>query len=95
MKVDGFDWDDGNWPKCGSHGVSKLEIEFVFLNEPQTDADPFTTERRFRAIGRSEAGRYIFVVYTLRGHEGRKLIRPISARFMHDKEVTRYDQGKA
>jgi len=27
MKIAGFDWDDGNWPKCGKHGVSRTEIE--------------------------------------------------------------------
>ncbi|TBN45900.1 BrnT family toxin, partial [Paracoccus sediminis] len=25
MKIAGFDWDDGNWPKCGKHGVSRAE----------------------------------------------------------------------
>jgi len=23
MKVAGVEWDTGNWPKCGKHGVSK------------------------------------------------------------------------
>jgi uncharacterized DUF497 family protein len=23
MKLVGFDWDAGNWPKCGKHGVSR------------------------------------------------------------------------
>ena len=23
MKIAGFDWDAGNWPKCGMHGVSR------------------------------------------------------------------------
>ena len=23
MKLSGFDWDAGNWPKCGKHGVSR------------------------------------------------------------------------
>jgi uncharacterized DUF497 family protein len=27
--VTGFQWDDGNWPKCAKHGVSKAEIEEV------------------------------------------------------------------
>ena len=27
MEFDGFDWDDGNWPKCGKHGVGQAEIE--------------------------------------------------------------------
>ncbi len=30
FKIDGFDWDAGNWPKCAKHGLSKQEIEEVF-----------------------------------------------------------------
>ena len=29
MTLSGFGWDDGNWPKCGKHGVSRSEIEQV------------------------------------------------------------------
>jgi len=31
MEIAGFDWDSGNWPKCGKHGVSREEIERLFL----------------------------------------------------------------
>ena len=30
MRFDGFDWDDGNWPKCGKHGVTTEDIETLF-----------------------------------------------------------------
>lgn len=30
LSVAGFDWDSGNWPKCGKHGVTKEEIKEVF-----------------------------------------------------------------
>jgi len=33
MKISGFEWDDGNWPKCGKHGVSRAEIEQALLRE--------------------------------------------------------------
>jgi uncharacterized DUF497 family protein len=95
MRLAGFDWDMGNWPKCGEHGLSKSEIESVFRNGPQTDADPSTVERRFRAVGRNDAGRHVFVVYSIRTRGGAQLIRPISARYMHAKEVRRYEQTKA
>lgn len=37
-------------------------------------------------------GRYIFAVFTLR-HKGSKLlIRPISARYMHQKEIDHYER---
>ena len=40
MQFDGFDWDDGNWPKCGKHGVSKDEIESIFDCDPGIYLDP-------------------------------------------------------
>ena len=46
------------------------------------------TEQRFRAVGRDETGRAIFVVFTVRGN----LIRPISARYMHKKEAEHYEK---
>lgn len=94
MEFDGFDWDDGNWPKCASHGLSKSEIEGIFANELITNADPSVMERRYRAVGRGSSGRLVFVVYTFRLREERKLIRPISARFMHKKEIRRYEQDE-
>ena len=94
MQLDGFDWDDGNWPKCASHGVSKEEIEFVFDAGPAVlpDRSPVTTETRFNAVGLTAEGRYLFVVFTLRDRGGFVLVRPISARYMHAKEVRRYEQ---
>lgn len=50
MKIAGFDWDDGNWPKCGKHDVSRAEIEQVLLGEPAVMADPHPGEPRMRAI---------------------------------------------
>ena len=41
MKVAGFDWDEGNWPKCGKHGVSRAEIEEVLSGTPAVMPDPF------------------------------------------------------
>jgi len=53
MKIDGFDWDEGNWPKCARHGVSKAEIEFVLLGDPQVlpDRTLLSAETRFNAVG--------------------------------------------
>ena len=55
MKVAGFDWDDGNWTKCGKHGVSVEEIEQVLLGNPAVMSDPHPDEPRMRAIGRTKA----------------------------------------
>ena len=53
------------------------------------------SEERFKAIGRSDDGRWIFVVFTLRPRRGKRLVRPISARFMHEKEVKHYEKETA
>ncbi len=39
MRVQGFDWDDGNWPKCAKHGVTKNEIESLFDDRPNLYSD--------------------------------------------------------
>lgn len=94
MKIDGFEWDDGNWPKCAKHGVAKAEIEFVLMNTPMVmpDRSPVTQEARFNAVGVTEQGRHLFVVFTLRQSATGMRLRPISARYMHDKEIKRYEQ---
>jgi len=94
MKISGFDWDGGNWPKCGKHGVSKTEIESVLRNKPAIYPDPFQKEDRIRAIGRSDEGRYIFAVFVIRPRDEGDLMRPLSARYMHRKEIDRYEKRK-
>jgi hypothetical protein len=92
MKIAGFEWDDGNWPKCGKHGVSRDEIESVFADTPSIYLDPDHSEQeqRYRAIGVTAEGRFILVAFTLRGSGTGMWLRPISARYMHSKEVRRY-----
>lgn len=82
----GFQWDAGsvekNWIK---HQVSAAECEQVFFNRPLIAApDPAHSreEPRFYVLGRTDAGRLLSVVFTLRG----TLIRTISAREMSRKE---------
>ncbi len=53
------------------------------------------TARRFRCIGRSRDGRTVFVVFTIRERGGRRMIRPISARYMHRKEIERYAEDNS
>jgi uncharacterized protein len=91
MEIAGFDWDDGNWPKCGNHGVSREEIEQVLLGEPAVMADPFPGEPRMRAIGKTATGRYVFLVFMLREIGSQTKLRPISARYMLRKEVDHYE----
>ena len=50
------------------------------------------SEVRVRAIGRTDAGRYVFLVFTIRERDGERLIRPISARYMHSKEIRHFEK---
>jgi uncharacterized DUF497 family protein len=95
-RVTGFDWDDGNRDKCTRHGVSIAEIESVFQGEVWIFPDVAHSDRetRFLGIGRTANGRFVFVAFTLRIRAGERWIRPISARFMHAKEI-RHFQAQA
>ena len=50
------------------------------------------TERRFKAVGKTEEGRQVFIVFTLRADEDAFYIRPISARYMHRREIESYEE---
>ena len=83
--MDLFDWDEGNWPKCGKHGVSKAEIEYVFRHRPLVRPDRTEDEEtRYNAVGINEEGRHISLFLPC-GQKGYRLVRPISARYMHRK----------
>ena len=88
-----MDWDVGNLEKCQKHGVTLSEIQDLFDTAPFTgpDTDHSLEERRYFAIGPNRSGRPIFVVYTLRVVDGVERVRPVSARYMHRKEIERYD----
>lgn len=90
----GFQWDernaDKNWIK---HKVSRTECEEVFFNEPlliASDIKHSDAESRFYALGRTDEGRPLFVVFTLR----EKLIRMISARDMSKREKKEYERAQ-
>ncbi len=94
MVITGFDWDEGNRPKCDKHGVSRAEIEQVLLGTPAVMADPYPDEPRMRAIGKTNAGRYVFLVFMQRKREPKTQLRPISARYMHQKEIDHYESQR-
>ena len=94
-RVVGFDWDAGNERKSpDKHRVNQAEAEQAFFNQPLLvleDGRHSATERRFHALGRTEAGRRLHITFTLR-REG-SLIRVISARDMRVRERTIYDES--
>jgi hypothetical protein len=94
MPHTGFDWDEGNARKNEKHGVSKSEVEQVFLNAPllvADDAKHSQREPRFHALGQTDQKRRLHVTFTER--ENGTLIRPISARDMSRKERAVYEQA--
>lgn len=86
QRASGFQWDASNAAKnWRSHQVRATECEQVFFNRPlivASDAAHSEHEERFFVLGQSDAGRELFLVFTLRGD----LIRVISARDMSRKE---------
>ena len=88
----GFDWDEGNLLKNWErHGVSPSECEQVFFNQPliaSRDIKHSRKEDRFFALGQTDAGRRLFVVFTIR----RGLLRVISARDMSPAERREHER---
>lgn len=92
-KITGFNWDNGNARKNDKHRVSMAEAEQVFFNDPLlliTDTKHSQAEPRIHALGKTDEGRTLHITFTLR-NEG-EMIRVISARDMHRKERTIYEQ---
>ena len=92
--LSGFDWDKGNLEKCQKHGVLIAEIEALFARPLAIRPDDAhsLTEQRFLAVGKGRAGRPVFLVFTLRERSGRVYVRPIAARYMHKREIKRYEK---
>lgn len=92
---DGFDWDSGNRGKCCKHGLTIAEIEQVLAGAETLivpDEKNSSVEPRFLAIGRTATARYAVVIFTPRRRDDKSVLRPISARYMHRKEIDKYAQ---
>ena len=94
LQFHGFDWDRGNRAKCQKHGLSIPLIESLFARPLAIvpSAADSREESRFCAVGQTGNGRRVFLVFTLRRKSNRQLIRPISARYMHKKEIESYEK---
>ena len=93
--IGGFDWDSGNRKHCQRHGVSIAEIEALFRESRlviRPDLAHSQTEERFLGIGRTAAGRAVFLAFTVRELAGHCLIRPVSARYIHRKEIESHEK---
>jgi uncharacterized protein len=88
----GFQWDEGNsrknWDK---HRVTGSECEQLFFNQPlliKDDISHSKLEPRYFGLGKTDADRRLFVVFTVR----ESLIRVISARDMSRRERRVYEE---
>ena len=90
----GFDWDEGNSDKNWlSHQVRQAEAEQGLLNRPlvvAADLRHSQREPQFVTLGRTDRGRHLTTVFTVRGDR----VRVISARPMNRAERRIYGQSK-
>ncbi len=89
IRIDNFDWDEKNESHIAEHGVVTFEVEETLLF-----GKPFYLkgkEGKYVAYGITENGRYLFIVFVIKG-SGR--IRVITARDMVLKEKRYYKKRK-
>jgi uncharacterized DUF497 family protein len=91
LDIQGIIWLDNVVEKLGRlHKVACTEVEEVFLNNPEFRRGPKGKrpgEDLYYALGQSDAGRYLFVVFIYKRNR-RALI--ITARDMNDREKSGY-----
>jgi uncharacterized DUF497 family protein len=90
-KCTGFQWDKGNIEKNWlKHSVNPSKCEQIFFNLPSIAYDDIKNsekENRYYSLGKTDADRFLFVVFTIR----KDRIRVISARDMNRKERQVYE----
>ncbi|UVW34297.1 BrnT family toxin [SAR92 clade bacterium H455] len=95
-ELNGFECDQGNARKSETkHDVTKFEPEQIFFNQPilvVEDSKHSQTKSRYHALDITDSARQLHVTFTLRNTD--TLSRVISARDMHQKERTVYEQAK-
>ena len=72
MEITDFEWDDDNIEHMAKHGVSPDEVEGVAF-----DDEPWVKKGRQGTrymLGYTVAGRYLFVVYVLKGKGSARVI---------------------
>ncbi len=91
LDTEDFEWDKHNTEKnLKKHNVTSNECEEAFFNEAliALDTKHSYNEERYFIMGITNAGRLLFVVYTIR----RNKVRVISVRDMNKKERKIYHE---
>ena len=82
-KLKGFDWDAANVGHILRHVVTPFEVEEVTRRQfVVIPAETVKREKRWKLFGKTELGRYLVVVFTIR----RKLFRAVTAYEMNARE---------
>jgi uncharacterized protein len=88
----GLEWNVHNAEKLRArHGVTPTECEQAFFNLPlvvEDDVLHSESENRYYSLGQTDAGRPLFLVFTIR----KEKIRVISARTMSKRERRLYQE---
>lgn len=84
MLIQAFEWDEYNAEHVATHGVTPDEVEEALLGRRYTFR---TWTGRYVALGRSQAGRHLFIVFE---YLGGGVARPFSARDMNPKDRRLY-----
>lgn len=87
-----FDWDDANRKHVLDHRVEPGEAEDALLDPRLIGAPAYRVraEQRWAALGATEDGRVLFVVFTRR----RSRVRVVTARDASRRESRRYRQRR-
>jgi uncharacterized DUF497 family protein len=96
LLASGFNWDARNLEKCQKHGVSIAEIEAVLRADLQIAPAPRQSLAEERLSNRADTK---WAGSVRRLHLARPkwapLVGPISARYMHAKEIERYEATRS
>ncbi|MGB9454577.1 MAG: BrnT family toxin [Bryobacteraceae bacterium] len=86
-KFEGFDWDTANVGHILRHAVTAFEVEEAAGGRHVVfPAKSIGGENRWKLFGKTAAGRYLVVVFTIR----RKLFRAVTAYEMNVAERSKY-----
>lgn len=86
-----FQWDEGNKTKIYKRNITINDCEQAFNSDKifiQRDHLHSETEDRYVLINQPKYYRHLFIVFTIRNN----LVRIISARYMHRKEIKSYEE---
>jgi uncharacterized DUF497 family protein len=85
--IEGFDWDPANVAHVLRHAVTPFEVEEV-VSRPHISIATRTVNggERWKLFGKTESGRYLVVVFTIR----RKQFRAVTAYQMNATERRKY-----